>query len=215
MYDAVNKGLRRARGSIVSYLNCDEQYLPGTLRSVRDFLASHPRIDVLFGDALLIRPDGRLAAYRKGFQPRWPYILASHLYVLSCTMFVRRRVVDEGFFFDTAWRDTGDAEFVVRLLRSGYRAAHVRRYLAAFTMTGSNMSAGPNARRETQRARSQAPRWVRTLRSPLNVARLVEKALSGAYRQDLPLQYSVYPDAEAEQRMEYSASTATFRWPNA
>ena len=29
MYDATNKGLRRANGEICSYLNCDEQLLPG------------------------------------------------------------------------------------------------------------------------------------------------------------------------------------------
>src|SRR5258708_40267565 len=31
MYDAINRGLRRANGDILGYLNCDEQYLPGTL----------------------------------------------------------------------------------------------------------------------------------------------------------------------------------------
>ncbi len=32
MYDAVNKGLLTARGEIMSYLNCDEQYLPERCR---------------------------------------------------------------------------------------------------------------------------------------------------------------------------------------
>src|SRR5580658_5685732 len=42
MYDAVNRGLRRASGEILSYLNCDEQYLPGALRAVETHFESHP-----------------------------------------------------------------------------------------------------------------------------------------------------------------------------
>ena len=33
MYDAINRGLKRATGGICAYLNCDEQYLPGVLKS--------------------------------------------------------------------------------------------------------------------------------------------------------------------------------------
>ena len=33
MYDAINRGLAKARGEICGYLNCDEQYLPGTPKS--------------------------------------------------------------------------------------------------------------------------------------------------------------------------------------
>src|ERR1700731_1356139 len=49
MYDAINRGLRRASGEICAYLNCDEQYLPGTLAKVAKFFDTHPKLDVLFG----------------------------------------------------------------------------------------------------------------------------------------------------------------------
>ena len=46
MYDAVNRGYRRAQGDILAYLNCDEQYLPGALRAVGDYFAAHPEVEV-------------------------------------------------------------------------------------------------------------------------------------------------------------------------
>src|SRR5208282_2311123 len=40
MYDAINRGYRRAQGDILAHLNCDEQYLPGALRAVGDYFAA-------------------------------------------------------------------------------------------------------------------------------------------------------------------------------
>ena len=62
MYDAVNRGLRRAKGDILAYINCDEQYLPGALNAVRDFFQNHPGIDVVFADTVVIDSDGEAVA---------------------------------------------------------------------------------------------------------------------------------------------------------
>ena len=52
MYDAVNRGLRRATGDILAYLNCDEQYLPGALASVARFFQTHPEVDLVRAQVL-------------------------------------------------------------------------------------------------------------------------------------------------------------------
>ena len=213
MYDAINKGLRMSQGRIIAYLNCDEQYLPGTLGFVKDWFERHPDVDVLFGDTLLIRPDGSFLSCRKGFQPRWFYILSSYMYVISCSMFLRRRIIDNGMLFDKGWRVVGDAEFVTRLLRSGYTAAHVGRYLAAFTMTGSNMNSSPKAYHEMRRLIKMAPAWVSLLRYPIYLVMFIEKVLSGAYQQKVPMEYAVYISGEAKERTKFNISKVSFRWP--
>lgn len=210
MYDAINKGFRMAGGKFLAYLNCDEQYLPGTLDWVKDYFKEHPDVDMIFGGAYLIRPDGSLIAFRKATRPRRSFILASHLYILTCAMFFRRRIIDDGFLMDPRYRVWGDVEFVVRLLRNGYRVRHVGQYLSVYTMTGKNLSDGDNAVLERLRLMEQSPRFIRRLAWLLNAVRLGEKFLSGAYFQKKPLEYSVYTDEN--RRRNFRVDKASFKW---
>jgi glycosyltransferase involved in cell wall biosynthesis len=216
MYDAVNKGLNRAKGDILAYLNCDEQYLPGTLEYVADYFDTHPQVDIIFGDALLTKPDGSLIAFRKGYQPRWPFILSSHLYVLSCTMFFRRKILDHGFCFDTTYKAVGDADFVVRVLQEGFVAKHLNRYFSTFTMTGQNLSTDNRAINEQKELLQNAPPSIRFMKPILNLLRLGEKCISGAYVQGGPIQYDIYtkdqPLSGNTKRKEFTVKNASFRW---
>jgi glycosyltransferase involved in cell wall biosynthesis len=139
MYDAINRGLQRASGEIAGYLNCDEQYLPGTLARVADFFARHPAVDVLFGDALLVDGNGRALSYRRIIRPARMHTRLDHLGTLSCAMFFRRTPVEEGFVFPTEYAAIGDAVFIWSLLAAGKRTAALGQPLSAFTFTGENL----------------------------------------------------------------------------
>ncbi len=69
MYDAINRGLRRAGGDILAYLNCDEQYLPRALQAVRGFFEQHPACEMVFGDVVMVGPQGEYLTIAKS-RPR-------------------------------------------------------------------------------------------------------------------------------------------------
>lgn len=213
MYDAINKGLDRCQGSIISYLNCDEQYLPGTLAHVAAFFENHPECDILFGDALLIRPDGSYLASRRGYPPRWYFMGASQLYVLSCTMFFRRSVIKNGLRFNPEWRAVGDLDFVLRTIAAGFKLKHQPRYTSAFVMTGENLGGGAIALEELMSIRQAMPSWVRRLRFPLNVARLGLKLISGAYGSDRGRTYAVYTGLNPTARTTFTIERTQHGWP--
>jgi glycosyltransferase involved in cell wall biosynthesis len=212
MYDALNKALAMAKGSLIGHLNCDEQYLPGTLEHVQGYFAAHPEVDMVFGDALLLRPDGSLIAYRKAYQPRTAFIRTSHLYVLTCAMFFRRRILDDGLRFSTAFKAVSDELFVLEVLRKGYAVRTMRRYLSAFTMTGGNLGSTRTAQREIRQVARSSPIWMRLGTIPLNILRLTSKAASGAYSQQAPLHYEVFTSPDADQRQSFTEHNPRFRW---
>jgi glycosyltransferase involved in cell wall biosynthesis len=214
MYDAINKGLALAQGDLFGYLNCDEQYLPSTLSMAAAMFDAHPEVDLLYGDMLVVRGDGALLAFRKSYPLRWPYIAASHLYVPSCALFWRRRVLDAGLAFDTRWRIQGDADFVLRTLRAGFHAVHLPHYLAAFTWADANLGNTSAARPEMLAARREAPWWIRSFRIWWDGARRVEKMLSGAHRQRFPMDYEIFTPESLPKRARFTAAQGTFRWPS-
>jgi len=181
MYDAVNRAWLRATGDIISYLNADEQYLPGTLDRVGRFFLENPQVELLFGDALLLNPAGLPVSYRRVVRPSQAHTRAVHLGTLSCAMFFRRSLLEKGFFFDPQWKAIGDAEWVWRVLGSGAKAGILNKPLSAFTLTGSNLGATPASLREAADWRRSGPSSERLASPLLRASHWMKKAIAGAY----------------------------------
>jgi len=139
MYDAINRGFHRAKGDVIAWLNCDEQYLPGALEWVASYFIAHPEIDVLFGDVILVNELMMPLAYRRAVVPTHGHLRSSHLSTFSAATFVRRRVLDEGHFLQIRWKTIADAVWIDELLTAGYRMAVLPEPLATFCMLGSNL----------------------------------------------------------------------------
>jgi len=212
MYDAVNHGLGKARGDLLAYLNCDEQYLPGALRAVADWFDRHPGIDVLFGDSLVVDAKGECLCYRKVQKPLKYHTMVSHLQTFTCSMFFRRKVIDEhGLFFDTKWRDLGDADWVVRVLDKKIPTGTLGQFSATFTDTGENMNLSANATRERQVMANSAPLWAQKLGFALVWQHRLRRLFGGIYRQK-PFDYAIYTLANPERRVTHHVEHPTFVW---
>lgn len=213
MYEAINRGFRRARGRIIAHLNSDEQYLPGALASVVRYFDEHPEVDVLFGDTLTVRPDGSLVAFRKTIRPIRPILSLPPLYVPTAATFFRRKLVDNDAVYDDSYKNIADLAWFVRLVNDGYRLAHIRQYLAAFTMTGSNWSLNTAVvNREVARYLDGVPWWIKGFSSQWRLFAWAAKALSGCYFQASPLEYAIYAPGQPARRTVFVARHPSFRW---
>jgi len=181
MYDALNKGIARMSGDLWAWLNCDEQYLPGTLAYVAGWFAAHPAVDILCGDALLTDEEGRAVSYRRIVKPELLHTRLVHLASASCSSFYRRSIVERGGLFDTQWRSIGDAEWMARMLKAGVAVKACGIALSSFAFTGINTSESPLAVQESARWQSMPdapPSW---LKRPVVLLYRIRKMLAGAY----------------------------------
>jgi glycosyltransferase involved in cell wall biosynthesis len=212
MYDAVNRGLKKSTGRLLAYLNCDEQYLPGALQAVADHFERHPEVDVLFGDALVVDENGQCLCYRKIQRPFKYHTMVSHLQTFTSSMFFRRKVIEEyGMFFDTNWRDLGDANWVLRVLDRKIPVGTIRKFCSAFTDTGANMNLSANAARERKKMAEAAPAWARKLDFALVWQHRLRRYFGGIYEQE-PFDYAIYTRESPDKRITRHVANPNFIW---
>jgi hypothetical protein len=69
------------------------------------YFDTHPETDLLFGDTLIVRPDGSLVGYRKTVCPIWPVLSLPPLYIMTAGTFFRRKLIEEGLLYDDSYED--------------------------------------------------------------------------------------------------------------
>jgi glycosyltransferase involved in cell wall biosynthesis len=213
MYDAINRGLRRATGEILAYINCDEQYLPGALAHVSQFLSKHPRIDVLFAHTVIVNESGQFIAYRKAILPgKYHTWVSKNIAILTCATFFRRRVLDEHeLFFNANLKDVSDAEWIIRMLDRRLRMAVLPIFTSTFAETNENRNLAPTALREKKEIVASAPAWAQWLRPGIIAYYRLRRLLAGAYWQR-PFEYTIYTLHNPSLRTTFRVDRPTYRW---
>jgi len=212
MYDAINRGFARATGDIICWLNSDEQYLEGALAKVARYFETHPDVDVLFGDALLVSNNGALISYRRTVLPNLHHIQAAHLNTLSCATFIRRSVLEQGFKLDTRWKAIADAVWVVGMLKAGIPMAILPEPLAVFTITDKNLGQTSLALSEVKLWQSETASESSLLRPFIVAWHRVIKLFSGAYW-PRSMKTRLYTLGSPQERIDLSATYIGFSWP--
>ena len=113
MYNAINKGLAMARGSILAYLNSDDLYFPWTLEVVVREFRRRPSVDFVYGDALSI--DDETGVRRMYWQlPFHRDTVHRTGFLAQPTVFWRRRVAEAVGGFDESLRYVADCDYWMR-----------------------------------------------------------------------------------------------------
>jgi glycosyltransferase involved in cell wall biosynthesis len=158
--NAINKGMSRATGEILAWLNSDDCLMPGSLQRVAQHFLASPDTDVVYGHRVLINEEGQdvgrwiLPAHRK-------MILTYADYIPQETMFWRKTLwqkvnarLDESFRFAMDW------ELIGRFIQADAKFKLIPAFLGQFRMhamqkTNANLESDGFSEMETIRKACQ------------------------------------------------------------
>ncbi|HEY8667880.1 MAG TPA: glycosyltransferase family 2 protein [Tepidisphaeraceae bacterium] len=128
--DAVNKGIRATTGNVIGWLNSDDIYYPGALRTVLDYFAAHPECEVIYGDAHHIRDDDSIID--DYYTQPWDFERLKELcYLCQPAVFFNRSVVEKYGSINDALHFCMDYEYWIRLARAGVKFHYLKGYFLA------------------------------------------------------------------------------------
>jgi len=114
---AVNKGFAQARGSLLAWLNGDDEYVPDAVDRAVAYVQARPELDAVFGGMQITDVDGTV---RREYQPadfRWRRYLYLGDYLPTPTIIFRRRLLEGVGLLDERYVDAADYDFYLRLFR--------------------------------------------------------------------------------------------------
>jgi glycosyltransferase involved in cell wall biosynthesis len=143
--DAINKGLRRATGDIVGWLNSDDVLLPGALARVTERFRNRPETDWLHGRCVIIDERDRvirrwISTYKDWCSRHYSFArLLSENFVSQMTVFWRRALLDEVGYLDQHLHLAMDYDLWLRLAQRS-DPVYISESIACFRWYASSKS---------------------------------------------------------------------------
>lgn len=170
-YDAVNKGLRMARGTWVGIQNSDDYYLGGAFTALRRAIERDPGHDAYYANLVRVDATGRLMRRVYCSRPSRFVQRFRGLTVRHQSLFLRREsLLEEVGGWDARYPLALDFEWIGRLVESDLSLRHVPEFWAAFREQPESKTelATEQEWREDLEAAIDAPRypgggWTRPL----------------------------------------------------
>ena len=135
MYDAMNKGIHAASGSLIGILNADDQYSDTTVEQVVFEHLKYPNA-VIHGDMLICDKLSRTYVSKAPHEPD----LKKGQVVNHPSAFVPRSVVNKVGAYDPSFKIAGDWELFLRYKLAGIEFKKLNSVLVTFQVGGVSTS---------------------------------------------------------------------------
>jgi GT2 family glycosyltransferase len=127
--DAINKGMARAKGEIVAWLNSDDYYLPGAVSAAVKVFDANPDVVIVYADMLAVDEHGQIFNTLRYRQLTLEDLLSFQI-IGQPAVFMRRAAFENAGGLDLSYHFMLDHHLWIRIAAQG-RILHVPQMWAA------------------------------------------------------------------------------------
>ena len=116
---AIAEGLAMGDGEIVSWINSDDLYPLGAFQKVAEFFISHPEVDAVYGDCLMINEQSTPVGLSNHIPVSWQDLFETPYLINQEATFVRRRIYEKVGGVDSSFWGAMDYDLWLRTFYEG------------------------------------------------------------------------------------------------
>lgn len=128
---AIKEGKDKVPGDIVAWLNADDYYFPNALDKVAAYFEENSDLDIVYGDAIHVTPEGFFLSFFPPIQEFDSKELTKNCFICQPACFVRRTAYERVGGLNPNLNYTMDWDLWCRLSESGAKFGYLRKPLAA------------------------------------------------------------------------------------
>jgi glycosyltransferase involved in cell wall biosynthesis len=113
--DAINKGFAKAHGEILAWINSDDTLLPNAVQEAVEYLANHPDVGLVYGDADYIDEGSRVIGKFPAAQTDLARLRRGYVHIPQQASFFRKALWDRVGPLDASFFFAMDYDLWVRL----------------------------------------------------------------------------------------------------
>jgi glycosyltransferase involved in cell wall biosynthesis len=130
--DAINKGILKASGEIITWLNSDDLYEDRALKTVREYFSAHPHLELLHGRAVLFGEGKTRVVGPKTTLQRWEYL--PYMRFPQPSAFFRKSLLDHLLPINEKLNYAMDHELVAKAILMGAQVQGIENKLSRYRL---------------------------------------------------------------------------------
>lgn len=116
IYDAINKGIKISKGSIISILNSDDFFFnKNVLLNVKNQFLKNKKIDIIIGNTLILKKGSIFRYYKAKYFKPWEIFFGNM--PPHPSSFVKRKIYKKIGMYNTDYKIASDFDFFLRIYK--------------------------------------------------------------------------------------------------